>query len=392
MPGGSPLNAVGPASASHAAANAGPGASLRAGVSISVTVLEDLGQGLWRVEAGGRTLTARSETSLSLGATFLARVETGPDGESLLLRAESRGQAGLPGAAGPSGFDQLLRDSGLAPDPAGRWAASALLAQGQKALPAVLARVRRAILSEAGAEPRTLEARAGLAAGFEARGLASSPEAVDALISLAEGRTGGGGGSGEGASPGRDQSRDQARDQAQAPEAALAPENVFPPAEALGPLPIEEAEKRLAAFLRGLCLASAGPGSGGAGADSGQAGLLGLFNHARSPAGGPILIPYAFSLDSIAFSGVFRILLPYMAGGPGRIETRCRVQDQEGKGEKSWSFDLGFGGPRPQLSLLEAAGSVPGEDLVRALGESLVDLGCRVGLAPGGSSGLDVRA
>ncbi len=378
MPGGSPINAVGPASASQPTANAGPGASLRAGVSISVTVLEDLGQGLWRVEAGGRTLTARAELSLSLGASFLARVETGPDGESLFLRIEARGQAGLEGAAGPSGFDQLLRDSGLVPDPAGRWAASALLAQGQKALPAVLARVRRAILSEPGSDPKTLESRAGLAAGLEARGLASSPEAVDALVSLAEGRTGGGGGSGSGSSPDRDQAHAQAQAESRVPAGREAPMNALPP---------EEAEKLLSAYLRSLCLATAGSG-----AEPSQASLLGLFNHARSPAGGPILIPFAFSLDSFAFSGVFRILLPYMAGGPGRIETRCRVQDQEGKEEKTWAFDLGFGGPRPQLSLLEASGSLPGDDLVRALGESLMDLGCRVGLAPGGSSALDVRA
>lgn len=388
MPGGSPINAVGPASASQPKANAGPGASLRAGVSISVTVLEDLGQGLWRVEAGGRSLTARAEGPLGLGSTFLARVETGPDGESILLRPEPRGLAGAAGPAGPPGFDQLLRDSGLVPDPAGRWAASALLAQGQKALPAVLARVRRAILSEAGAEPRALETRAGIAAGLEARGLASSPEAVDALASLAEGRTGEGGGSG-GESPrgGTSKGRDQAEAPGPGSRETLAPSEAAASGEGLGPLPLAEAEKALASYLRGLCLATAT-----AAAEPRQDGLLGLFNHARSPAGGPILIPFAFSLDSIAFSGVFRILLPYMAGGPGRIETRCLVRDREGKGERAWAFDLGFGGPRPQLSLLEAAGSAPGEDLVRVLGESLLDLGCRVGLAQGGRSGLDVQA
>lgn len=363
------MNLVGPASPSQQAANAGPGAGLRAGVSISVTVIEDLGSGLWRVEAGGKQLTARSEGSLVLGSTFLAKVEAGPDGEALLLRVlDSRP---LPASSGPQGFDRLLQASGIAADPAGRWAAAALLAQGQKALPAVLARVRRASLTDAdSSDPRTLEARSAIAAGLEAKGLAASPEAVDGLLDLAGGRPdagqGGGqdgpdnGGPGQGGSQG--------------------PSEPPPSPEVELILPAEDAEKGLSAFLRGLCLAS------------GKESLLGLYNHARAGGRGSILVPFAFSLDSIAFSGSFRIQLPYMDGGPGRIEARFTVQGPEEAEGKPWAFDLGFGGPRPQLSLLEAGGGLPGADLAEALGSSLMDLGCGVRLAARGRRELDVEA
>jgi hypothetical protein len=369
------MNLVGPASPSQQTANAGPGASLRAGVSISVTVLEDLGSGLWRVEAGGRQLTARSEGSLVLGSSFLAKVEAGPDGEALLLRVlDSRP---LPPSSGPQGFDRLLQASGLAADPAGRWAASALLAQGQKALPAVLARVRRASLSDADApDPRTLEARSAIAAGLEAKGLAASPEAVDGLLDLAGDGQGAGQGRGQGSQGGGQGS--QAGGQAGPGPGISEPQPPSPEVELL--LSAEDAEKGLSAFLRGLCLAS------------GKESLLGLYNHARAGGRGSILVPFAFSLDSIAFSGSFRIQLPYMDGGPGRIEARFTVQGPDEAGGRPWAFDLGFGGQRPQLSLLEAGGTLPGADLAEALGSSLMDLGCGVGLAASGRRELDVEA
>lgn len=359
------MNLVGPAGASPPSANAGPG-TLQAGVSISVTVLEDLGQGLWKVAAGGRLLTARAETLLQPGAKFLARVEIGPDGESLLLRIQEAPQ----GAAGPRGFDSLVRDAGLPLDAAGRWAASALLSMGQKALAPVLARVRRAVLSEGDLDPKSMEARAGLAASLEAKGLAASPEAVDALFGLSQGSVGeDGGGSG-----GEAQSRNPGQ----------------PTGEVERQIPSEEVEAALSAYLRDLCLSVSQDSEASLG--RGKEGLLGLFNHARGTLGGSILIPFAFSLDAIAFSGNFRILLPYMAGGPGRIEARFTATDREGLKESAWAFDLGLGGKAPQLSLLEARGEAPRDGLARELGRELEGLGCSLSLPQAGGLSHDVQA
>ena len=120
------MRTIGPADAPFLVPNAGQGAELRAGVSVSVTVLERISPGLYRVVAGSKSLTASSASELSPGSVFRARVEKAPQGPGLVLRL-------LPERGSDEGLARLLRGTGLPLDAATRLAGLALLRGGKPA-------------------------------------------------------------------------------------------------------------------------------------------------------------------------------------------------------------------------------------------------------------------
>lgn len=360
------MRTVGPADAPFLVPNAGQGAELRAGVSVSVTVLERISPGLYRVMAGSKNLTASSASELSPGSAFRARVERAPQGPGLVLRL-------LPERGGDEGLSQLLKGTGLPLDAATRMAALALLNSGQSPSPESLGRVRRAALGRDG-QKGPAEDRAEAAARLESKGLASSEEAVEALLGLADGSRGGARGEEGDPHPG-DGSR--------------------PPLG--GPLPDPEADpegfaRELGLFIKKLCTA----------ADEGSAGMLGLANHARSRGENLLEIPFHFCLDRVAFAGSFRILLPYMPSGPGRFDANFIVsREGEGKASRgassSWAFSLRTGGAggRKLLVLSPPNGGVEAGRLLPAFRAELGKLGCALrlggleGREPSGKIDLD---
>jgi hypothetical protein len=372
------MRTIGPADAPFLVPNAGQGAELRAGVSVSVTVLEKISPGLYRVVAGSKSLTASSASELSPGSVFRARVERAPQGPLLVLRL-------LPDSGGDEGLARLLGGTGLPLDAATRLAALALLNSGEAPSPESLTRVRRAALGREGLRG-SAEERAEAAARLESKGLASSEEAVEALLGLADGsQSGEGEGQGTRHSDGQD-ARQNARQNA---------DGFRPPAEALLPDPEIEPEgfaRELGLFIKKLCSA----------ADEGSAGILGLANHARSRGEDLLEIPFRFSLDRVAFAGSFRILLPYMPSGPGRFDARFVVsQEGEGGGQRipssSWAFSLRTGGVggKKLLVLYPPPRGAEAERLLPAFRSELERLGCalrlggRDGYEPSGKIDLD---
>ena len=351
--------------------DAGSGVRLQAGVLVSLRVLEALSPGVYRVEVGGRVLMARSALNLPPASLLQARVEKSEGGTGLVLRLDP---ASLPAAERT--LDGLVLKTGLALDSSSRLAALALLSEGLKASPSALGRVRQSAL-KAGSDDG--EERAGLAARLEAKGLSSSPESVDALLSILEsGDSYGGDGEGMEARQEEGSSRG---------EAALV-ERTIP-------------EKKLAAelgrFIKSLCFEARGEESGealgrvgpAAGRSSARA-LLGLFNHARAAGRNWILVPFRFSLDSVAFAGSFRILLPYIYGGPGRIEASFRAAKEEGRdrgeGDSAeaegdfWAFELSFGSGPPRLVIHPGERKREAEAILADLGAELLESGCKVSL------------
>jgi hypothetical protein len=430
--------------------DAGSGAKLRAGVPISVTVLENPAPGLYRILVEGQSLRARSGLALSPGSVLLARVLPAPAGGGILLKLE----AGKPPAPGfPPGVDSLLARLGLPVDAAGRLAASALLAEGLAPNPASLNRVKRTVLGHAGAEGSdALDEAARLAARLEAKGLAASPEAVGALAAAGDGRSGwsgrrdggqGGGGSQAGGRQGEGMPKGQEGQDGQEAVAGLPPPTASDlrgrtgaapaltgliaglgqVAEASLPAEADGMAKELGAFLRRLVFSASGTSEGASGLKGatgleGAAGgvgpapadgqaLLGLFNHARPEGQGWIILPFRFALDSVAFAGSFRILLPYMPGGPGRLEARFDASaggfeglEAEGPARKAraWGFDLSFGSGRPCL-VIHGSGDLPGlpamvADLAAELGEAACDtrLAGPEGVSMRGGAELDAWA
>jgi hypothetical protein len=354
------MRPIGPADAPFLVPNAGQGAELRAGVSISVTVLEKISPGLYRVLAGSKSLLASSQSELSPGSVFRARVEKAPQGSSLVLRL-------LPERGGGEGLAQLLKGTGLPVDAATRLAALALLNSGEALSPENLARVRRAASSREGQGGRP-EDRAEAAARLESKGLASSPEAVDALLGFADGsQEGGQEGEGRGGSP-------RGGSTGPGPEGGVGHEEVS------RQLPDPDFEPdafahEFGAFIKSLCTASAE-----------DAWVLGLANHARSRGEDLVELPFHFSLDRVAFAGSFRILLPYMFSGPGRFDARftaTREGEPDGSGGSSsdWAFSLSTGGGvRPSLVLFPPSRGREAERLLPAFKSELERQGCAVRL------------
>jgi hypothetical protein len=215
------------------------------------------------------------------------------------------------------------------------------------------------------------EDRAEAAARLESKGLASSGEAVDALLGLADGsREGAHEGGGQG-SPG-----------SQPPGAGLLPDPDVDP---------EGFARELGRFIKKLCTAAA---------DDASAGMLGLANHARSRGEDLLEIPFHFSLDRVAFAGSFRILLPYMPSGPGRFDARfivSREGEEEGaRGAPSgWAFSLRTGGAEGKKLLVLFPPSRVAERLLPAFRAELERMGCAVkfggqaGPEPSGKIDLD---
>jgi len=373
--------------------DAGSGAMLRAGVSVSVTVLDRASPGLYRILAGGEVLMARSEVHLEAGSILKAKVEKLTGLSGLLLRLEP--QPPSQGAAMP-GLDALLSRLQLPSEAATRLAASALLAEGLAPTQASILRVKRALaaippsVGKDGEEAGSPEAR--LAARMEAKGLEARPEALSSLQAASDGSFGSGqeGQGREGQDP--DDRRGQGDglgEEALVSEADGASERSDASGLVEMSLPSEGLARSLGAFLRGLCMRSAAA-SGGAGDAT-----LGLYNHARADAGGRIIVPFRFSLDSVAFAGSFHILLPYIVGGPGRFEARFRTgrEGLEASGAESpegaeWRFDLAFGSGKARLVLGRPGGpdghSQAGrafEELFTEFAASLSEAGCTVTMA-----------
>jgi hypothetical protein len=128
----------------------------------------------------------------------------------------------------------------------------------------------------------------------------------------------------------------------------------------------------------------------------GAVSLLQLFNHARAArgAGDWTLVPFAFSLDSVAFEGSFRIQLPYMRGGPGCIEARFHTRRDSGRAgeavEEAWDFSLFFGTGRPRLLFREGGRLDLVKRLLPELARSLAAYDCRVEIMDGSPPRLDL--
>ena len=383
------MQALGPIAAKLIVSGAGPETRLRAGAVVSVEVLERLEPGLFRVAAGGLILKARAQSALDPGSVFQARVER--EGNGFALRV-------LGGRA--DAFKALILRAGLPDDALSRLALAALLREGLAPEPRAVMRVRRAA-AEARDELDAADRRA-LAARLEAKGLAAEDSFVDAVSARGgdyrgegHGRDAGQDRPGQG-KPGQDRPaqgrEDPAMGRADAAEAEKRVEGSVPfGGGALGPdsapeattfdleggferlLSPEALPSALASLIRSLSLRSGGEGN-----------LLSLFNHLRGPEGSWVHVPFAFDLDSIAFSGSFRIKLPYALGGPGRMEARFETSRGGEEEKREWRASLSFGGGRhPELRLAvdEPRYYAAAKRLLGGLEDELSAFECPVSLA-----------
>ena len=427
------MRPLGPAEGHILTANAGSGTGSRAGVSVSLLVEERLGPGLYRASSGGASYLLRSKTELSLGSLVQALLPPGSGlaGAGLPGAGASLGGAGLAGAAAPragslgaghpgaggapapvapGGAAALLSRLGLPDDGASRLALAALLAEGQRPEGPALRRVRNAALRGAPGEEASW---AELAARLEAKGLGATDAAVEALGDALSGEGGGGdggtggsagggssdggqaggstgdgvgggdGGSGGSAGGGSSDGGQAGGSAGNGADGRGGPEGRGQ--GAAGPTAAElergfrreVAEEELPALLGGLL-------RGLAGRSSPRAGILGLFNHARGPEGGWVALPFRFSLDAVDFRGSLRILLPYIVGGPGRMEARFFAARKEAEAS-AWGFDLSFGGGRTSSLVLRAEGRRgEAERRLADLAETLAASDCSVRLAGSG--------
>jgi hypothetical protein len=229
---------------------------------------------------------------------------------------------------------------------------------------------------------------------MEAKLMPAEDGALTELLSLTSGGGGGRGDEGGGAAGGGGQTPERGG----ASPSSAGPEPLDPPDELDRDFSLEFSEEELPRFLARLFRAMATRvGEGGE--------ALSLFNHLRGPEGSWVLVPFRFDVDAVAFKGAFRILLPYVRGGPGRFEASFTAS--RGALAEDWSFFLSFGGSRPPSLRMEAPqGSAAGDAALARLGElarSLVPHSCSVravaresGRAPFGSGegpgGLDFDA
>ncbi|HUX38461.1 MAG TPA: hypothetical protein VMV44_11220 [Rectinemataceae bacterium] len=333
--------------------DAGSGAQLRTGVVVSVRVLADLGQGLWRLRAGDSELVARSERNLAPGMSFRAKVEAGATAIVLhpLVNDGSR-QA------------TLLAKLGLPDDSASRLALMASLVEGMRPEAARLGRIRRALRGGEGGEGEERD-RAAMAARLEAKGLASGPEAVDLLESLAGGDGGDSRGGGD-ENHGRDRKY---------PLGLSEKEGDRPRPDSIGSNeggggksaePVD-----IAVLLTSLVRAHAAPAS------DEVAAFLGLFNHLGKKGG--VLLPFSLCIGSIAFKGSLLLHLPYFSGLPVFVEGRFSTHRQasnEGSAS-SWYFvyeSQGRGKSRIRLELPEWHDRALIDQLAETLRESACEL------------------
>jgi hypothetical protein len=351
---------------------AGPVAGLKAGSFVFVEVRERMGGELYRVAVGGRLFVASSASPLETGSLLKARVERASEGLVLRLlprEADERAvaekaianKATLPRGSLP--ID--LRPGDSSATAAALAAATALLREGVAPEARALSRVRRAALRDADQGGEAVD----LAARMEAKGIPAEEDALGALLDL----MGGPGGSGGGASeerdrreraPGGEPNEDPSLEGSVEPWTSIDLERDF-----RVEVPEEEFPRRLAALLRAMSMRV------GEGSDA-----LFLFNHARGPEGHWLLVPFSFEADSVAFKGGLRIQLPYVRGGPGRIEAAFEVS--RGSLTEDWSFFASFGGGRPPSLRIQAPrGSVVGtlaRSRLDSLARSLAPFACAV--------------
>jgi hypothetical protein len=366
---------------------AGLAAGLKAGAFISVAVRERLGPELYRVAIGGRLVTASSSALLEPGSMLKARVERTGDG--ILLRLASpdgrNPAADLAREAVAARTASVLSAAGLPNDPAARAALAALLREGMAPDARALARVRRAALleGESGGEGTDLAAR------MEAKGMPAEDGALGEIFASL-----GGGGGGPDTRSGRGGGESESEAEERGPAGFE-----LSPAE-IGDLEIDfradVPEDDLPRFLGALLRAIASRAGGGC--DS-----LSLFNHLRGPEGSWVLVPFRFDLDAVDFAGSFRIQLPYVRGGQGRIEAFFSAS--RGPATEDWSFFVSFGGGRAPSLRLEPRGGAS-ESLARSriddLSAQLAAASCSVrmgdragrggGSAIAGNAGFDLDA
>jgi hypothetical protein len=358
-------------------AGAGRGESLRAGAFVFIEVRERLGPELYRIAVGSRLMTASSKAALEPGALLRAKVERSGDG--FILRMLEAGRSPKDAAA------QAILRAGLPVDEASRMALAALLGSGMPPEGAALSRVRRAALKAAGREDEADLVE--LAARMEAKGLAADDAALEALSRSGDGRSGG---RSDGPPGGRDSGRDGRGEERgdgsdHAADGAAQAGGFDLERDFSRFIPEESLPGELGAFLKALTLRASGEGGASPEAPGASGGVgnedLGLFNHAKAKDGGWLLVPFRFALDSVAFAGNFRIQLPYVPGGTGRIEARFDATS-EGSSE-AWKASLSFGGvARPALRI-EAPGS--GESsrfssLIASFESRMAAAGCSVAL------------
>jgi hypothetical protein len=341
---------------------AGPRAGLKAGAVVFVEVRERLAPDSYRIAVGTRLMTASSRAVLEPGSLLKARVERSGDG--FILRLLDAGRGPRDAAA------QAILKAGLPLDAASRAALAALLGAGMSPDAAALGRVRQAALRGAlraaqGAAAAGSDDESGLvelAARMEAKGIDAEESALDALASAGDGRSGGrfteGKGDGDDRGKGSDGGGDSPEGLSEGAAEPIHPEDLDFDADFSRYLPERDLPAGLGAFLKVLILRAGGEressaqSSGASGGEDSES--LGLFNHAKGKDGAWLLVPFRFALDSVAFAGSFRIQLPYVPGGPGRIDARF---DSSGEGRaRTWIASLSFGGgARPALRL-EAPG------------------------------------
>jgi hypothetical protein len=357
-------------------AGAGRGESLRAGAFVFIEVRERLSPELYRIAVGSRLMTASSRAALEPGALLRAKVERSGDG--FILRMLDSGRRAKDAAA------QAILRAGLPVDEASRMALAALLGSGMPPEGASLSRVRRAALKAAGREDEA--GLVELAARMEAKGLAADDAALEALSLAGDGRSGGSDGRGGGRDSGRDGRGEERGDGSDRAAEGAGQAGGFDLERDFSRLiPEESLAGELGAFLRALTLRASGedgasleaPGSSGSVGNEG----LGLFNHAKAKDGGWLLVPFRFALDSVAFAGNFRIQLPYVPGGTGRIEARFDATC-EGSSE-AWKASLSFGGAARPALRIEAPGN--GESsrfssLIASFESRMAAAGCSVAL------------
>jgi hypothetical protein len=250
--------------------------------------------------------------------------------------------------------------------------------------------VRRAALRAQAAGREDEAGLVELAARMEAKGLAAEEAALDALALAGDGRNGDR--EGRGGSPG---DRPGGREDGPAGSADGTEES--DPASDFDldrdfarSIPESELPASLAAFIKALALRAGSEGSGtgdspkAAGeAPTGLGGVkaeyLGLFNHAKARDGAWLLVPFRFALDSVAFAGNFRIQLPYVPGGPGRMQ--ARFDASRGGSSRTYLASLSFGGgARPVLRVAAPEGedSSRFRSLLAAFEAEMAVSGCAV--------------
>jgi hypothetical protein len=305
------------------------GAGLKAGASVFVEVRERLGSELYRVAIGGRLVTASSAFPLEPGSTLRARVERSSEGLSLRIVARE-GAAAIAREAASS-----AASAGMPADPATRVAVAALLREGMAPEARALARVRRAALRDAESSGESSD----LAAKMEAKGMPADEAALAEILSLFESSGGGAGGAGgeERGGERREPERGGSAPAGRAPESG---DSGDLEGDFSLELPEEELPQGLARLFRAMAMRAGG------GCDS-----LSLFNHLRGPESSWVIVPFRFDLDAVAFSGGFRIQLPYVRGGPGRFEAFFKAS--RGPLAEDWSFFVSFGGGRPPSLRIE---------------------------------------